>query len=253
MSTTASTPASTAASGERIFVALDTPDAERAAALAKALSGTVGGVKIGKEFFTAHGPERVRATAGGQPLFLDLKFHDIPHTVAGAVRAAVHLRPRFLTLHASGGRAMMAAALEAARDAAEDLGIERPHLLAVTVLTSLDDRDLDAIGQRGPIAEQVRRLALLARESGIDGAVCSPREIALLREACGPDFLLMVPGIRPAGVEAGDQKRVMTPAQAVTAGADYLVIGRPITQASDPIAAAQRVAREIAGETAAPS
>lgn len=240
--------ASTSAPGERIFVALDTSDAERAAALATALRGAVGGVKIGKEFFTAHGPERVRATAGGQPLFLDLKFHDIPHTVAGAVRAAVHLRPRFLTLHASGGRAMMEAALESARDAAEDLGIERPSLLAVTVLTSLDQDDLDAVGQRGPVAEQVRRLATLARDCGLDGAVCSPREIAPLRQACGSGFLLMVPGIRPSWAAVGDQKRVMTPADALAAGADFLVIGRPITEASDPAAAAQRIEREAAGE-----
>ena len=229
----------------RIFVAIDTPDLGRAAALARDLSGAVGGIKLGKEFFTAHGPDGVRAVAGGERLFLDLKFHDIPNTVAGAVRAAVHRRPFMLTLHASGGRAMMEAAAEAAREAAEDAAVARPLVLGVTVLTSLDGADLKAVGQKGPPGSQVERLAALAQDSGCDGVVCSPREIAALRAACGPGLKLVVPGIRPSWAASGDQKRVMTPSEALAAGADYLVIGRPITAAEDPVAAAMRIAEEL--------
>ena len=227
---------------QRIFLALDTAEVARAARLAEALKGAVGGVKIGKELFTAQGPDGVRALAGGQRLFLDLKFHDILNTVAGAV----HLRPAMLTVHASGGRAMMQAAAEAAREAAEDAEVPRPKVLAVTVLTSLDEADLAAVGQRGPLTEQVRRLAALARAAGLDGAVCSPREIECLRADCGPDFALVVPGIRPNWAARGDQKRVMTPAEAVAAGADYLVVGRPIAAQPDPLAAARRIVGELA-------
>ncbi|MEE8188697.1 MAG: orotidine-5'-phosphate decarboxylase [Kiloniellales bacterium] len=238
---------------DRIFVALDTPDVARAAQLAAGLRGAVGGVKLGKEFFTAQGPDGVRAVAGGERLFLDLKFHDIPNTVAGAVRAAVRLRPFLLTLHAAGGPVMMQAAAEAAREAAEDAAAPRPLLLGITVLTSLDEADLDAVGQQGPVAGQVRRLAGLARENGLDGVVCSPWEIEHLRADCGPGFILAVPGIRPDWAAAGDQKRVMTPAEAVAKGADYLVIGRPITAQSDPLAAARRIAEEIAAHAEAAS
>jgi orotidine-5'-phosphate decarboxylase len=227
----------------RIFVAVDTTGTGQAAALIGALRGAVGGIKLGLEFFVAHGPEGVRAAIGGTglPLFLDLKLHDIPNTVAGAVRAAVPLAPAFLTVHASGGPAMMRAALDAAGDAAARAGVARPRLLAVTVLTSLDDADLGRVGQAGPAAGQVARLADLAAEVGIDGVVCSPAEVAALRRRHGPGFVLMVPGIRPAGSDAGDQKRVMTPREAVEAGADHLVIGRPITQAADPAAAARAI------------
>jgi len=230
---------------ERIFVGLDTPDVDKAARIARQLVGAVGGVKIGKELFTAQGPDGVRLAAGGAPLFLDLKFHDIPNTVAGAVRAAVHLRPKILNVHASGGRAMMTAAADAARETAEDLGIERPKVIGVTVLTSLDAADLEEVGQKGPPEAQVERLARLAQASGLDGVVCSPQEIALLRKACGPDFLLVVPGIRPTWSAAGDQKRIMTPAEAIAAGADHIVIGRPIAAAEDPLAAARRIAAEL--------
>ena len=220
---------------DRVFVALDTPSLERASGLARALSGAVGGVKLGKEFFTAQGPDGARAVAGGERLFLDLKFHDIPNTVAGAVRAAAHLRPFMVNVHAAGGRAMMEAEAP------------RPLVLGVTVLTSLDDADLEAVGQRGPASEQVLRLARLAQDCGLDGVVCGPREIAALRQACGPGFTLVVPGIRPDWAAADDQKRITTPRQALEAGADYLVIGRPITGAEDPAAAARRVAAELAG------
>ena len=239
----------------RIFVALDTPDLARATHLAATLSGIVGGVKIGKEFFTAHGPAGVTAVmravvnaganAGAGRLFLDFKFHDIPNTVASAVRAAVPLRPHLVTLHAAGGPAMLRAAAQAAREGAEKAGVPRPRLIGITVMTSLDEADLEAVGQRGPVAEQVCRLADLARDCGLDGVVCSAREIAVLRRQCGPDFLLVVPGIRPEWAAVDDQKRVLTPAEAVAAGADYLVIGRPITGATDPVAAARRVVAEL--------
>lgn len=233
-----------------IHVALDTVDLERARDLACVLSGAVGGVKLGKEFFTAHGPQGVRAVqeaAGDIPLFLDLKFHDIPNTVAGAIRAAAPLKPYLVNVHAAGGAAMMAAAGQAAAEAAEALGCARPKVLAVTVLTSLDESDLEAVGQRGPVEEQVRRLAALALDSGLDGVVCSPREIAVLRRDLGESAVLVVPGVRPAGAAAGDQKRTTTPREAMAAGADVLVIGRPITQAPDPAEAARRILSELSG------
>ena len=225
-----------------IFAAVDTPDTAAAEALVGALSEVVGGIKLGLEFFTANGPEGVRTIASRRlPLFLDLKLHDIPNTVAGAVRSVLPLKPALLTVHGSGGPAMLRAAAEAAAEA----GADRPDVVAITVLTSLDDEDLDAVGQRPPAEDQVRRLAELSHVCGIDGVVCSPREIATLRADRGPDFRLVVPGIRPAGAAVGDQKRVMTPAEARAAGADVLVIGRPITQASDPADAARAIAAEL--------
>lgn len=226
-----------------VYAAIDTIDVAAARDLCDVLHGVVGGVKLGLEFFIANGPAGVREVMADQaaPLFLDLKLHDIPNTVAGGVRAALPLAPAFMTIHASGGPAM----IEAAAKAAAEAGAERPRILAVTVLTSLDDGDLNTIGQRGPALEQVTRLALLARDAGADGVVCSPAETAAVRAACGPDFILMVPGIRPVWSVAGDQKRFMTPAQAMAAGASHLVVGRPITGADDPAAAARRVAEEI--------
>lgn len=234
---------------ERIFCAVDTPDLAAAQTLAQQVRGVVGGLKLGLEFFAAHGPAGVQAVTArqGVPLFLDLKFHDIPNTVAGAVRAAVGLTPAFLTVHAAGGAAMLRAAAEAATDEAARLGVSRPRLLAVTVLTSLDATDLTAIGvTAATVAAQVLHLATLAQACGIDGVVCSPHEVAGLRAQVPADFLLMVPGIRPSGSAAGDQKRAATPAAALAAGADRLVIGRPITQAADPRRAAERIAAEIA-------
>jgi orotidine-5'-phosphate decarboxylase len=223
-----------------ILCAIDTPEIDRARALIAATSGAVGGVKLGLEFFAAHGPDGVRQAAGHrQNVFLDLKLHDIPNTVAGAVRAALALDPLLMTLHCAGGTAMMRAAVEARGNA-------RTKLLGVTVLTSLDAGDLAATGQIGPVESQVQRLALLAKAAGLDGVVCSPQEVALVRAACGKDFLLVVPGIRPAGAAIGDQKRVQTPRAAIEAGADYLVIGRPITEAPDPGAAARAIAAELA-------
>jgi orotidine-5'-phosphate decarboxylase len=230
-----------------VLVAIDTPDLDRAKALSQSLAGAVGGIKLGLEFFNAHGPAGVAAVAGDRgDLFLDLKYHDIPNTVAGAVRAAMTLQPMILNVHAGGGPAMMRAALEAAEGASVRLGVPRPEVIAVTVLTSMDDGDLEAVGQHGPAADQAVRLARLTRDCGLDGVVCSPREITAIRDACGADFTLVVPGIRPAGAAVGDQKRVMTPREAVDAGADWLVIGRPITAAPDPAAAARDILRELA-------
>ncbi|MDE1985587.1 MAG: orotidine-5'-phosphate decarboxylase [Alphaproteobacteria bacterium] len=226
-----------------VFVALDTPDLSRALAVAQAVKPYVGGLKVGLEFLSALGPDGLRRIAEiGLPLFADTKFHDIPNTVAGAARATAMLGVAMFNIHASGGEAMMRAAAEAIVDIHP-----RPLLIAVTVLTSLDDAALGAVGQQAPAAAQVERLAVLAKKSGLDGVVCSAHELAVVRRACGPDFLTVVPGIRPAGGEAGDQKRVMTPAQARAAGADILVIGRPITAAPDPAAAARAITQELVG------
>lgn len=224
----------------RVFCALDTRRLADAQAMAAQLDGVVGGLKLGLEFFCAEGPEGVAALAQATalPLFLDLKLHDIPNTVAASVRSLAPLQPAFLTLHASGGAAMMRAAAEAASTAASEGGTARPKLLAVTVLTSLDGSDLSAVGQHVPVQQQVLRLARLAAASGMDGIVCAASDVAAVRRELPPGFTLMVPGIRPAGSEAGDQKRVMTPQAALAAGADWLVIGRPLTQAADPRAAA---------------
>jgi len=225
-----------------ILCAIDLADSAKAKTLVRELKGAVGGIKLGLEFFTANGPRAVRDVAQGLPLFLDLKLHDIPNTVAGAVKAAAALEPTFLTVHCAGGGAMMRAAAEAAKQVARK---SRMKLLGVTVLTSLDERDLEAVGQKGPTGEQVRRLALLGKDSGLDGIICSPHEVAELRQVVGPDFLLVVPGIRVGSLGHGDQKRVMGPRDAVQAGADYLVIGRPITGSPSPPAAARAMLAEI--------
>lgn len=225
-----------------IFCAVDTPDLDKAQKLAANLKGHVGGLKLGLEFFLAHGEAGYRRLAeAGLPIFLDLKLHDIPNTVAGAVSSLLALQPDFTTLHSTGGPAMMRAAAEAA---AKSTG-KRPKLLGVTVLTSMDSADLAAVGMEPNPAAQVRRLANLAKTNGLDGIVCSPEEVAAMRKALGPEFILMVPGIRPSWAAKGDQKRVMTPREAVDAGATYLVIGRPITGAENPADAAKRIADEL--------
>jgi orotidine-5'-phosphate decarboxylase len=231
----------------QIFCALDRPDLDGALALARTLEDVVDGFKLGLEFVTANGPDGVRRIGDlGLPVFLDGKFHDIPNTVAGAVAAARALGVAMLTLHIAGGPEMLRAAVEAAR-AREPC----PSLLGVTVLTSLNDADLSALGIPEKVPAHVARLAGLAWDSGLDGVVCAPHEVALLRSRFEPDFTLVVPGIRPAGSVVGDQKRIMSPADAVAAGADILVIGRPITEASDPRAAAQAITAEIAAARAA--
>ena len=228
--------------GNPVFCALDTTDETRAVTLAQTLKGAVGGLKIGMEFFNANGPAGFRKVAeAGQPIFLDLKLHDIPNTVAGGIRAVLPLKPAIVNVHASGGPAMMRAAAEAAAEA----GDKRPLVIAVTVLTSMDASDLAAIGVSGNPRDQVLRLASLARDCGLDGVVCSAHEIEPLRAELGPDFKLIVPGIRPAGAAVADQKRVMTPEKALALGADVLVIGRPITGAADPRRAAEEIAASL--------
>jgi orotidine-5'-phosphate decarboxylase len=233
----------------QIFCAIDTGDLAQAETMAQSLAGTPCHIKLGLEFFTAQGVtgvEKIRGRIGADTkIFLDLKFHDIPNTVAGAVRSALQCRPDFITLHASGGKTMMQAAQAAVTDESRRRGIQPAQLLAVTVLTTLDDADLAEIGQPIPAVGQVVRLAKLAQESGIGGIVCSPLEIETLRREIGREMLLVVPGIRPLIADKGDQKRTMTPAEAAKLGADYLVIGRPITQASDPRAAALEILQTI--------
>ena len=232
----------------RILVALDVDSSAKALALADTLRGTVAGYKIGKQLFTAEGPDVVRAlTARDNRVFLDLKFHDIPNTVAGAVRSAMATGAWMVNVHASGGSAMMRAAAQAAHETAAKTGAARPLVIGVTVLTSMDEAALAEVGTTRPVIEQVVHLARLAKAAGLDGVVASPQEIAAIRAACGPDFHIVTPGIRPAG-QAGtdDQARTLTPREAVAAGATYLVIGRPITAAADPRAAAEAIAAETA-------
>ncbi len=227
-------------SGKSLIVALDTADANQARIWAQVVAPSVGLLKLGLEFFLANGADGFKAIVGA-PIFLDLKLHDIPNTVAGGVRAVLPLRPRMLTVHASGGPAMIRAAHQAASSAESD----RPMILAVTVLTSLDQTDLAAVGVAATPAEQVLRLARLAVEAGADGLVCSPLEVAMLRQALGPAVKLVVPGIRPEGAASGDQARTMTPSRAIAAGADWIVVGRPITGARDPGMAAAAIAAGI--------
>jgi orotidine-5'-phosphate decarboxylase len=224
-----------------VYAALDTTDLDYARELAERLRGSVGGLKLGLEFFNAHGPAGVRPFLEmGLPVFLDLKYHDIPNTVAGACRAAAQLGVSILNVHAQGGAAMMKAASDAVKSVSPST-----RLIAVTMLTSIGDEDLPSVGLTPPVGDQVLRLASLAQQSGLDGVVCSAHEIARLRKELGPDFLLVVPGIRPAGSDVGDQKRVMGPAEARDAGASILVIGRPITAAQDPAAAARAIAESL--------
>jgi orotidine-5'-phosphate decarboxylase len=223
-----------------IFVAIDTPDVHRAAALARDILGVAGGVKLGLEFFYANGDEGVLRVAEHElPIFLDLKLHDIPNTVEKAVQALAKLEPAVLTVHAGGGQAMLAAAKAAAPPDTK--------VVAVTVLTSLDRSDLAAAGVQGTPGDQVRRLADLAQESGVDGIVCSGAEVAAAK-AAWPDGFFVVPGVRPEGSDVADQKRVVTPRQALDDGASILVIGRPITAAPDPATAIREIARSLSNE-----
>jgi orotidine-5'-phosphate decarboxylase len=220
-----------------IFVAIDTPSMERARSLAEQVRGKAGGVKLGLEFFSANGPQGVASIAElGLPIFLDVKLHDIPNTVAKAVEALAPLKPAVLTVHAAGGRTM----LEAAKAAAAP----ETKVVAVTVLTSLDGEDLRSIGVSAGPREQVERLAGLARSAGLDGIVCSGAEVATAK-AAWPDGFFVVPGVRPAGGDVSDQKRVVTPRQALDDGASILVIGRPITGAGDPAAALDDIAATL--------
>ena len=228
----------------RLIAAIDTPDVARAQALVRDVAPHCGMVKLGLEFFLRHGAAGYQAAAQGADVFLDLKLHDIPNTVAGGVRSLLPLAPRLMTIHAGGGAKMIEAAAKAAAEAGAGAG--RPKVIAVTVLTSFDAAGLAETGVSGGTAQQVLRLARLALCAGADGLVCSPHEISLLRDALGSAPILVVPGIRPEGAALGDQARVMTPREAVAAGADYIVVGRPITGAADPGAAAAEIAASIA-------
>ena len=229
---------------EKIIFALDVNSLAELERWAELLSGQVGMFKIGKQLFTACGPETVRTIRrhGGE-VFLDLKYHDIPNTVAMASVEAASLGAKLFNLHALGGYEMMATTAEALHR--EFPGADRPKLLAVTILTSSTAETLRRVGIDHPVEEMVVRLAKLAKEAGVDGVVASPHEVPLIRAACGPEFLIVTPGVRPAFAAADDQKRIMTPAQAVAVGADYLVIGRPISAAPDPLAAAGAIIDEI--------
>jgi orotidine-5'-phosphate decarboxylase len=231
---------------DQLLVALDLDTADEARRMADHLRGTVGGFKVNVHLFTAEGPSLVRGLVQrGDRVFLDLKFHDIPNTVAAAVRVAAKLGVWMLNVHAAGGRAMLQAARTAARQAAEESG-RAPLVVAVTVLTSLDQATLSEIGIRGSTDGQVERLVLLAQDAGLDGVVTSPHEATRVRERCGPDFLIVTPGIRAEAVEGDDQVRTLNAAAAVQAGANYVVVGRPILRAPDPLSAARAIAASLA-------
>jgi len=229
-----------------IICALDTTDIEEADKLIGVLHKNIGAIKLGLEFFTANGASGVRKLAGHNiPIFLDLKFHDIPNTVAKAIKATAGIDTFMMTVHTSGGRAMLQAAIDASMEVAYLTGKERPLIIGVTVLTSLDQADLNMVGIKDNLNDEVARLADLAQSCRLDGVVCSPYEITRLRKQCGSDFTLVVPGIRLETSEADDQKRTLTLAEAVKKGADYLVIGRPITKAKNPGKAAQEIYQSL--------
>jgi orotidine-5'-phosphate decarboxylase len=240
---------------DQLIVALDVDTGARALQIATDLRGLAGGFKVGSRLFTLEGPALVRALTGeGVRVFLDLKFHDIPNTAAQAVEAAVLTGAWMVNVHASGGAAMMRAAARAGAETADRMGRQAPILIGVTVLTSMDEGTLGEIGVAPPIEEQVVRLARLARDSGLQGVVASPHETAAIRAACGPAFTIVTPGIRgaSAGADSNDQQRTMTPREAVSAGADYIVVGRPIIAARDPREAAERMVEELGSRPALP-
>ena len=232
---------------DRLIVALDTPSLPEAEALADRLAGAVRWFKIGPHLFTAAGPAAVAAIRPRGEIFLDLKFHDIPSTVAAGVAAAARLGASLCNVHALGGRAMIEAAARAAEDAARKAGGTRMKVIGVTLLTSVDAATLDEIGVPETSVTETVRLARLAQGGGLDGVVASPRDAAAVRTACGPEFLIVVPGIRPEGSDRDDQRRTDTPAGAIAAGADLLVVGRAIARADDPRRAAEEIIRQIAG------
>jgi len=236
------------APGRRIIFALDVSSLDEARKFVRLLKNRTGFFKVGLELFTAFGKEAVRAVqAEGGRIFLDLKFHDIPNTVSRAAEEAVKLGVDMLNLHAAGGTEMMRETADRCRKLAEKLNRPKPILLAVTILTSLDEKNLKEVGLMGPVTERVVGLAQLAQRAGIDGVVASPQEIVPIRQKCGPQFVIVTPGIRPGFVETGkdDQKRVLTAREAVSAGADYIVVGRPVRLAPDPAAAMDQVIAEI--------
>lgn len=229
-----------------LIVALDTDSAEEALSLARSLSPWAGGFKIGLQLYTSAGPEVVRLIAEQAPVFADLKLHDIPNTVAAAAAALVRWGAYMINVHAAGGREMMRAAAMAAREEARKKNLPEPILLAVTVLTSIDREIFNReIGLPGEIVDKAAAWALLAKEAGLDGVVASPREVPAIKEACGRNFLVVTPGVRPPSSAQNDQKRTAAPRQAMELGSDYLVVGRPITAAPDPVRAAAAILEEI--------
>lgn len=232
---------------DKIIVALDVPTKEEALAIVDELGDKVGAYKIGMQLYNACGPEIIEEVAKRKGrIFLDLKFHDIPNTVASAARVAANLGVYMFNVHACGGSTMMKAAADALKEEAAKLGVERPLLIAVTVLTSMNEEELQGeVGISRSLNEQVAAMAKLAKDCGLDGVVASAKEIKLIREACGDDFLIVTPGIRPRDAAADDQKRIKTPGEAVADGADYLVIGRPITKAADRTAAVANIVADI--------
>ena len=238
------------AAKNKIIIALDVDSLERARDLVALLHSSTGAFKIGKQLFTRYGPQAIAMVrdAGGA-VFLDLKFHDIPNTVARASAEVVRHGVMMFNMHAMGGFEMMQQTVAAVRKMADNLGVRRPLVLAVTVLTSLAESDLAAIGITAGIPEQVVRLAQLARSAGVDGVVASPQEIEIIKAACGPEFLVVTPGVRPKAAVADDQKRVLSPGEAIRKGADYIVVGRPVTEAPDPLVAVQEIIKDIRQET----
>jgi orotidine-5'-phosphate decarboxylase len=233
---------------ERLIVALDVGDLGEVKELIKLLASEVGMFKVGKQLFTHAGPQAVRLIQelGGE-VFLDLKFHDIPNTVAKAAVEAIRLGVKMFNVHASGSLEMMRATVKEARRVCHQQNLRKPIMLAVTVLTSLNQDDLKRVGVDGRVADQVVRLALLTKEAGMDGVVASPHEVADIRSACGRRFVIVTPGIRPRDAGRNDQQRVMTPADAIQASVDYIVVGRPILEAKDPVAAARKIIAEMQG------
>ena len=231
---------------ERLIVALDVDTSEQAADLVRQLAGEVGMFKIGKQLFTHAGPQAVRQIQelGGE-IFLDLKFHDIPNTVAKAAIEATRLGVKMFNVHASGSLEMMRMTVKEVKRVCRQQKLRKPIMLAVTVLTSLNQDDLQRVGVERKVADQVVRLALLTKEAGMDGVVASPHEVADIREACGRRFVIVTPGIRPADGNRDDQRRVMTPQDAVRGGVDYIVVGRPIIEAKDPVAAARAIVADM--------
>jgi orotidine-5'-phosphate decarboxylase len=233
---------------DKLLIALDVPSGGEALRLADTLRGSVGGFKIGNQLFSAEGPVIVRTLAAkGDRVFLDLKYHDIPHTVASAVAAATSLGAWMINVHASGGLKMMEAAAEAARRTATAEGRPTPRLIGVTLLTSMNAQNMAQVGVGGTVIEQVSRLARLTQRAGLDGVVASPQETSVIRALCGEDFEIVTPGIRGGAAAAAkdDQERTMNPKEAIEAGASYIVVGRPVIAAPDPREAAERIAEEI--------
>ena len=232
-------------SKKKIIVALDTIDISQALALTK-LIPDVGAFKLGLEYFCANGPEGInKISETGIKIFLDLKFHDIPNTVAGAIKASLNMEPYMMTVHLSGGYNMLHRTMEEVKEYCAKNSLKIPLILGVSVLTSIDDNDFTALGLIGKVEDQVIRLAKLAKDAGLDGMVCSAKELKIVKKKMGQNLILVTPGIRPAGGIMNDQKRITTPSQAVSDGADFLVIGRPITEAIDPVQALNNISLEI--------